>query len=270
METLTWIIDRLWFSWILDFSRYLLGAGTVYLLVWVLLKKPLAGRKIRKKTPKFRQMVTEFRMSMLTVFIYGIVGFLTFFGARAGVIEFHSEQYQNGVAYYWFTVVLMIVAHDAYFYWTHRAMHLPGVMKYIHGEHHKSINPTPWTAYRFDIFEAASHALFVPLFLLFVPMHGSAVVIFLLHMIFRNAMGHSGYELFPRSWATHPILGWINLVTHHDMHHANGQYNFGLYFTWWDRLMGTEHPEYLARATGNPDAVRRPLFGKQKPVEGKA
>ncbi|MEO8115092.1 MAG: hypothetical protein ABI655_11960, partial [Phenylobacterium sp.] len=25
------------------------------------------------------------------------------------------------------------------------------------------------------------------------------------------------------------------------------RWNFGLYFSWWDRWMGTEHPEYLAR-----------------------
>jgi sterol desaturase/sphingolipid hydroxylase (fatty acid hydroxylase superfamily) len=29
--------------------------------------------------------------------------------------------------------------------------------------------------------------------------------------------------------------------------HAQGGWNYGLYFTWWDRWMGTEHPDYLAR-----------------------
>ncbi|MBA3838282.1 MAG: sterol desaturase family protein, partial [Zymomonas sp.] len=36
-------------------------------------------------------------------------------------------------------------------------------------------------------------------------------------------------------------------TTHHDLHHTEGRYNFGLYFTWWDRLMGTEHPRYHER-----------------------
>jgi sterol desaturase/sphingolipid hydroxylase (fatty acid hydroxylase superfamily) len=34
---------------------------------------------------------------------------------------------------------------------------------------------------------------------------------------------------------------------HHDIHHAAAQWNYGLYFTWWDRLIGTEHPDYQAR-----------------------
>ena len=28
---------------------------------------------------------------------------------------------------------------------------------------------------------------------------------------------------------------------------SKGRYNFGLYFTWWDRWMGTEHPRYHER-----------------------
>ena len=34
---------------------------------------------------------------------------------------------------------------------------------------------------------------------------------------------------------------------HHDMHHAGGRWNYGLYFTWWDRIGRTEHPEYRQR-----------------------
>ena len=31
------------------------------------------------------------------------------------------------------------------------------------------------------------------------------------------------------------------------MHHAGGfNHNFGFYFTYWDKLMGTEHPDYVA------------------------
>ncbi|UTW60144.1 sterol desaturase family protein [Kordiimonas sp. SCSIO 12603] len=266
MDTLIWVLERLWRGFTFDFTRYFLAAGGVYLIVWVLFNKQFAPLKIRKKTPRTRQMVIEFLTSMRTVLIYGFVGFLTFWGIESGVMRYYLDMEEYGTAYYIFSILFMIVAHDAYFYWTHRAMHMRGVMKYIHGEHHKSMNPTPWTAYRFDIFEAASHALFVPLFLLFVPLHHGVIGIFLIHMIIRNAMGHSGYELFPRSWATHPILGWLNLVTHHDMHHANGNYNFGLYFTWWDRICGTEHPDYIARVTKTPGATRANPQGTAEPV----
>lgn len=255
-----WFLDTakdypVWFTF--DFGRYVIGAGGIYLLVNLGLSRYLKNRKIRSKTPRARQMVREFKSSMLAAAVFSASGFFIKLGIEGGIMTIYSDGLGYGPGYFALSLILMIVAQDAYFYWTHRLLHLPGVMKWVHGLHHKSINPTPWTAYSFDVLEAAVHAAFVPLFLLFLPVHGLVIFLFLTHMIVRNAVGHSGYELFPRSWAVHPILGQITMVTHHDMHHANGNSNFGLYFTWWDRLMGTEHADYLARATGNPAATRK-------------
>lgn len=246
-----------WFAF--DFSRYLIGAGSVYLLVNVLLSRTLKNRKIRGKTPRTRQMLREFKSSALAAATFSLSGFIIDIGVRTGTISFYGDIATYGLGYFIGSLLLLIVAHDAYFYWTHRLLHLPRIMRIGHSEHHKSINPTPWTAYSFNVIEAAVHAAFLPMILLILPMHGLAVFLFLTHMIIRNAVGHSGYELFPRSWAVHPLLGNITMVTHHDMHHASGNHNFGLYFTWWDRMMGTEHPQYLAKATGNPAATRQSI-----------
>ena len=70
------------------------------------------------------------------------------------------------------------------------------------------------------------------------------IYLFMLHMIGRNVIGHSGFELFPRGTAGHRVFGWLTTNTHHDLHHSADGINYGLYFTWWDRLAGTEHPEY--------------------------
>ena len=48
----------------------------------------------------------------------------------------------------------------------------------------------------------------------------------------------------PRRRCWNRWTGWWNTTTHHDLHHSSGNTNFGLYFTWWDRWMGTEHPRY--------------------------
>ena len=53
---------------------------------------------------------------------------------------------------------------------------------------------------------------------------------------------------------------WINTRTHHDLHHNGGfNKNNRLYFTFWDKWMGTEHKDYHARfaeAVGRSDAVQ--------------
>ncbi len=67
---------------------------------------------------------------------------------------------------------------------------------------------------------------------------------FTLHMILRNALGHSGHEVFPRAAVTRRWLGWSTTVTHHHLHHERARGNFGLYFSWWDRLCRTQDPGY--------------------------
>ncbi|NVJ97247.1 MAG: sterol desaturase family protein [Alphaproteobacteria bacterium] len=239
------------FLW--EFGRYLFFAGIAFLVIWHLLGPWIVNRKIRKKTPRARQMWREAKNSAITAFIFSVIGMAIWLGKDIGLFHFYDDIGEYGWPYFIGSLMLMIVLHDAWFYWTHRLMHLPGMMKYIHAEHHKSINPTPWAAYSFDPYEATVHALFSPLFLLVFPMHGLATLLWMMHMLLRNVVGHSGYELFPRRWAVQPILRQMTLVTHHDMHHQNGKYNFGLYFSWWDRWMGTEHPDYIKRVTG--DAV---------------
>jgi uncharacterized protein (DUF2147 family) len=39
-------------------------------------------------------------------------------------------------------------------------------------------------------------------------------------------------------------LNWNTAITHHNMHHEQFHSNYGLYFTWWDKWMKTEHTKY--------------------------
>ena len=142
----------------------------------------------------------------------------------------------------------IIVAHDAYFYWVHRAMHHPRLFKHFHRAHHRSITPTPWAAYSFAIPEAFVMILFVPIWLFFVATPVWVMFLWINFQIIRNAMGHAGFELHPRWWLSTPATRWINTTTHHDLHHSGGfNTNYGLYLTWWDKWMGTEHPRYAER-----------------------
>ncbi len=88
---------------------------------------------------------------------------------------------------------------------------------------------------------------FVPLWAALVPMHDAALAAFVTWQIVRNVMGHAGSEPAPVSGRPSRLFGWLTTTTHHDLHHEDARANYGLYFTWWDRLMGTEHAAYQAR-----------------------
>ncbi|HXI86492.1 MAG TPA: sterol desaturase family protein [Parvularculaceae bacterium] len=241
-----------------DLIRYLIGAGGVFLVVNLALRGPLAGRKIRKNSPQFPQMRREFLSSLRTAGIFAIAGLIAYFGRKAGIIHTYAAPGERGWLYFAFSITALIVLHDAWFYWTHRLIHHPALFKRWHGLHHKSKNPSPWTAYAFNVGEAGLNAIFVPIVLVFITACPLAIFIFLGHMMLRNAIGHSGYELFPSTREGRPLFDWMTTVTHHDLHHAEAGWNYGFYFTWWDRLMGTEHPLYYEKFSA---AVRIPLDG---------
>jgi sterol desaturase/sphingolipid hydroxylase (fatty acid hydroxylase superfamily) len=44
-----------------------------------------------------------------------------------------------------------------------------------------------------------------------------------------------------------PLRYLLNTPTNHIMHHESMRGNFGLYFNFWDRIMGTNHPGYEQR-----------------------
>jgi sterol desaturase/sphingolipid hydroxylase (fatty acid hydroxylase superfamily) len=152
------------------------------------------------------------------------------------------------------STVLLLISVVAYFYWMRRALHSKMLFRRAHATHHRSRTPTPWAAYSFAPIEAAFEAAYLPLVLLVAPLHLFPIFFFLAHQIARNAIGHSGHELMPPGFTRSRWTGWLTTTTHHDLHHSEGRHNFGLYFTWWDRLMGTEHPDYHARF----DAAAKP------------
>ncbi|QFT74943.1 Fatty acid hydroxylase superfamily protein (plasmid) [Ruegeria sp. THAF33] len=230
-----------------DLLRYVVGAGGVYVVVNLGLAARLARQKIRASGPVSGQIFRELMASLRTVAIFAAVGTLIGLGSRAGVIEIYDEIADYGFAYFAASIIVLIVAHDAWFYWSHRLLHHRALFRRLHKLHHRSHNPTPFTSYSFDVGEAVVNAVFLPLALLLLPAHPVALFVFVTHMILRNALGHCGIEVFPVRSNGKPLIGWLTSVTHHDLHHSQGRWNMGLYFTWWDRWMGTEHPDYHER-----------------------
>jgi uncharacterized protein (DUF2147 family) len=139
----------------------------------------------------------------------------------------------------------------------HRAVHHPALFKHIHLLHHKSVNPSPWTSYSFHLFEGILEAMIAPIILLLIPMHPLALLLFTFAGFAINVYGHLGYEIAPK-WLRHSFLFKImNTSIHHNMHHSKFKGNYGLYFRIWDRLMKTEHPDYVQEY----DAIQKRRFG---------
>jgi sterol desaturase/sphingolipid hydroxylase (fatty acid hydroxylase superfamily) len=267
MQTLSDALTTFWQIWPvsleLDVGRYVIAAGVMAVILKVFWNFGLRERKIQARSASSADIRREILTSLRTAVIFSLIGVGIMLGAMHGVFTVYTDFTQAGPGYLALSVIGIIVAQDAYFYWTHRLMHHPRLYPYFHRTHHRSVTPTAFAAYAFDIGEALVLGLFTPLWLVVVPMHALGLFLFMAFMIVRNVMGHSGVELMPRWLADSRLFGWINANTHHDLHHSSFRYNYGLYFTWWDRWMGTEHPQYLAELRGRPE---RPSAAPAKPL----
>lgn len=252
------LLERGLYIFAIDGSRYLIAASITFAMVWVLRRTVLTGRKIQKREATAVDMRREVAQSAQSVFVYMIGACFLIWGREAGIV-YDVFGVSFGIGVDLLILAAIIIAHDAYFYWAHRLMHHPRLFRHFHRAHHRSITPTPWAAYSFAMPEAAVMFLFVPLWLFFVPTPGWVMVVWLNFQIIRNAMGHAGFEFFPGWWLNSPLTRWINTTVHHDLHHSGGfNSNFGLYFTWWDKGMGTEHPRYhekFREVTGRTQAT---------------
>ena len=233
------------YTWDLDalaiVIRYFLFAGIAYFIFYNPKRAMKNLVKIQISSPPSGIIGKEILYSCLTLFIYCAVSWCIFRWQQSGITRIYLDIYPRGYPYLMLSILLMVLLHDTYFYWTHRLLHLPKVFEVIHKTHHLSQNPTPWAAFSFHPVEAVISAGIVPLIVFIIPCHPLALFTFLTYMTVINVIGHLGFEIFPEFINHHKILRWQNTSTNHNWHHQKCRNNYGLYFTFWDRMMKTYH-----------------------------
>ena len=228
----------------INLIRYFIVATPAFIIFYVLLKNTLQKKKIQDKFPKNKDYRREVFYSMVTIVIFVCVAVSIY----CTPLQNHVQRYDNiedmGWAYWALSILMMILLHDTYFYFTHRLMHHPSIFKYFHLTHHKSTNPSPWAAYAFHPLEGIIEASVIYPIVFLIPYHPSAIITFLMFMMIYNVYGHLGFEIFPKAFNKNPIGKWFNTSVNHNQHHEHFNGNYGLYFLFWDRLLGTLREDY--------------------------
>jgi len=81
--------------------------------------------------PRGAQIRREIAYSAVAVLIFGLViGLISGYGIAPHTL-LYTEVARYGWAYFWLSIALVILAHDTYFYWTHRLMHTPALFPYF-------------------------------------------------------------------------------------------------------------------------------------------
>jgi lathosterol oxidase len=217
------------------------------------------------------QMRREIGWSLASAAIYGIPAGVLAWGWQAhGWTRVYSDVHAYPLWYWPVSILLYLVLHDTWFYWTHRWMHRPAVFKAAHAVHHASRPPTAWAAMAFHPIEALTGAVAIPLLVLAIPIHVTALGFVLATMTVMGVTNHMGWEVFPRFMWRGPLGGWLITASHHQRHHEQYGCNYGLYFRFWDRLCGTDRGVGdFARSHARAKAqAQQPAGGARRAVAG--
>ena len=220
-------------------GRYFLVAGIFYLVFYAWFPKKYEARKINKKDYKAGQFKKEIKYSLMSSFIFAIAGAITVILWQKGYTKVYTEIDLFGWWYLPVSLLMYMLLQETYYYWTHRWMHIPAVYRMVHKVHHDSHIASPFTAFSFHPLEGLLQAIFLPILLMIIPIHYYVIIFLLVIMSFSSVINHLDIEIYPKkafnSWAK-----WVIGATHHSLHHKYYKYNFGLYFTFWDRIKKTE------------------------------
>lgn len=241
-----------WFYWFVFFgailSRYLLVAGGTYYLFYCVLGEAFTRKRLRSKPPRWQAIYRDIKLSTLSAVVFALAAATVISGYNAGSTRIYTDLYQYGLWYLGLSFVGVLLLQDLHFYFMHRLFHHPSLFRWLHAGHHRAGEPTPWTSFAFDLPEAIVQAYFFVGIIFVVPLHFATLIAVLVTMTLWSVLNHIGFRLFP---ATSPFkfLGkWLIGPTHHSLHHRKYTVHYGLYFTFWDKLLGTQDSDYERKA----------------------
>lgn len=244
MDTLQQILLNLPQSFI---SGFFLN-GTVillaYFLFWKKFKTRLKNWRIQlKERVNNKQIKRELKNSLSTLLVGATFSSIVIYLSTKGYTTIYTNISDHNPLFAFGGFFVLLIIDDTWFYWCHRLLHHPKIFRFVHLEHHKSVDVNPFTSMSFHFIEPFLLSLWIfPVAYLF-PIYAPIFMLVQIWGLLDNVKAHLGYELYPanlnKSW-----LKFLTTSTHHNMHHSKFNGNYGVHFRIWDRLLGTEFKEY--------------------------
>jgi lathosterol oxidase len=250
------IVERLisWVGTIAVVYAILLASYVASCVVVSWLNRGIAAAKIQSRQTPPSQIRRDQRQSLVSLAtIAAMFGTGHYLYAELG----WGLAPVDGVLGIAFSFIASLVLFDTWFYWFHRLIHTPLFYGRVHRWHHLTVTPVTWSNNSDRLLDNLFLQSYWLLAHFLIP---AAPAVLLAHKLYdqvTGVIGHSGYE-HGGEWCRppSPLVG----VTHHDQHHRFFRCNYATHFTWWDRLMGTLHPDHdteLRRNLATTAAVRR-------------
>jgi len=215
-----------------------------YYFFYIISTGRLQKLKIDQRNPSMNNLRQEWKHTIISLLIFLLVGILM---DQLQLRGYSRIYFQPGDFPWWYTVLSvpgLFLLYDAYFYFMHRLLHTGIFFRKVHIFHHKFHSPNPVTAYAFHPVEAIFQIGFLPLVMAVLPLYQGVLYFFVAFLFVVSTYGHLGFELRAGKKGMFKIF---NTAIHHYLHHKNVHYNFGFYLNFWDKIFGTNDPDYFAK-----------------------
>jgi len=156
------------------------------------------------------------------------------FGVTRGWSKMYYSVEDYGWGYMVFSVVWFLVVTDFMIYYIHRGLHLKWFYTHIHKVHHTYQYTTPFSSHAFHWADGWSQGVPYYIFVYIFPFHWLLWICMFLMVNCWTVLIHDQVDLLGHNY--------IQSTGHHSIHHSTFKYNYGQYFTFWDRLNNTYFP----------------------------
>jgi sterol desaturase/sphingolipid hydroxylase (fatty acid hydroxylase superfamily) len=191
-------------------------------------------------------MLGDIQLSVMSTIVFALTTSALMVFQERGLTQLYGRVQDHPWWYLPVSYGAVLLLQDGYFYATHRLFHHPALYGWFHQGHHRSRQPTPWTSFAFDPLEAVVQALFLIGIVMLIPLHFVTLLAVLTTMTVWAIVNHLGLEVLPLHFPHHWLGRWVIGPAHHSIHHRRHGSHYGLYFTLWDRVFGSEDPAYAA------------------------
>ncbi|XP_044134232.1 lathosterol oxidase [Bufo gargarizans] len=170
----------------------------------------------------------------------------------------YSRLYDNidSSPYGWFGVILSMFSFlfftDMCIYWIHRFLHHKLIYKNVHKPHHVWKVTTPFASHAFHPLDGFLQSLPYHIYPFIFPLHKVTYLGLYIFVNIWTVSIHDGDYRVPKAFES-----IINGAAHHTDHHLYFDYNFGQYFTLWDKIGGSYKNPSALEGNGPHDLCRK-------------
>ncbi len=180
-------------AYIEQLSWYSAFAFPFFIIFWIVGKKYFKKIRIQEtERAKLQHFKHDLGFSVVTFFVFAIMDVFILYLESKGYTQVYFDISKYGYLWLGLSFFIVLFLDDMFFYWSHRAMHMPRFYKIFHKVHHESTDPSPLTAFAFHPTEAVVEYFigFVLPFLL--PLNFGVLITWQIFSMLNNVLGHLG------------------------------------------------------------------------------